>query len=63
MFARHTCTLPTRGGNLLRRLVRFSAQVLRALLIGAAAFGPPRPRPEPPPPQTTEQASERLLQT
>jgi len=47
-------------GNLLRRLARVSLDVLRAILIGAAAFGPPRPPPEPPAPQTTEQESERI---
>jgi len=41
----------------LRRFARLSGNVLRALLIGTASFGPPRPAPEPPPPQTTEQAA------
>lgn len=41
-----------------RRLAQLSFSILRALLVGAASFGPPRPPPEPPAPQTTEQASE-----
>ena len=45
-------------GVFLRRFARLSRNILRALLIGAASFGPPRPAPEPPPPQTTEQAAE-----
>jgi hypothetical protein len=59
MFASSTCSPALGGGNFLRRLLRLSLRVLRALLIGAAAFGPPRPPPEPPAPQTTEQSSER----
>lgn len=45
-------------GNLLRRVAQLSLGILRALLIGTASFGPPRPPPEPPPPQTTEQVAE-----
>jgi len=42
----------------LRRLSRLSSAILRALIIGAASFGPPRPPPEPPPPQTITQVDE-----
>ena len=56
MFAASTRALG--GGKLLRRVARISMSVLRALLIGAASFGPPRPPPDPPPPQTTEQVYE-----
>ena len=52
---------PLRGfsrGNWVRRVARFIGRILRAFLIGAAAFGPPRPPPEPPSPQTTEQVSD-----
>jgi hypothetical protein len=58
MFALRTAARARGRGFLLRRLARFSLLVLRALLIGAASFGPPRPPPEPAPPQTTEQAAE-----
>jgi hypothetical protein len=57
MFASSTCA-HARGSRFLRRAARLSVRVLRALLVGAAAFGPPRPQPEPPPPQTTSQAND-----
>ena len=44
--------------KLLRRLARIASSVLRALLMGAASFGPPKPPPEPPPPQTIEQVDQ-----
>ncbi|HEY0466636.1 MAG TPA: hypothetical protein VGC79_20655 [Polyangiaceae bacterium] len=56
MFASRTVSRAL--GHLLRRLARLSLEVLRALLIGTASFGPPRPPPEPPPPQTTEQVTQ-----
>lgn len=56
MFASRTVARAL--GNLLRRLARLSFGILRALLIGTASFGPPRPPPEPPPPQTTEQVAD-----
>ena len=49
-------TLSRARSILLRRIVRVAARVLRALLVGGAAFGPAPPLPEPPPPQTTEEA-------
>jgi len=58
MFASSNRSRALGRGNVFRRLARLSWRVLRALLIGAAAFGPPRPRPEPPAPQTTEQSAE-----
>jgi hypothetical protein len=63
MLASRTCRRASRLGNLLRRGRRFAANVLRALLIGTAAFGPPRPPPEPPPAQTTEQVSDTASRT
>jgi len=45
-------------GHLLRRLTHVTLSILRAILVGAASFGPPRPPPEPPPPQTSEQDGE-----
>jgi hypothetical protein len=45
-------------GQFLRRLSRLSLAIFRAVVIGAASFGPPRPPPEPPPPQTIEQVDE-----
>ena len=58
MFASSICSRALGRGNVLRRVARLSLRVLRALLIGAAAFGPPRPPPEPPAPQTSEQSAE-----
>jgi hypothetical protein len=58
MFASSSGSGALRRGKFLRRVARLSWAVLRALLIGAASFGPPRPPPEPPPPQTTEQTDE-----
>jgi len=58
MFALRIFTRALRCGNLLPRLARLALAVLRALMIGAASIGPPRPPPEPPAPQTTEQAAE-----
>ena len=55
MFASSNFSRARGRANFFRRLARISLRVLRALLIGAASFGPPRPPPEPPPPQTTEQ--------
>lgn len=59
MFAASIRSRALGRGNFLRRLARLSLSVLRALLIGAASFGPPRPPPEPPTPQTTEQVADR----
>ncbi|MEI9951688.1 MAG: hypothetical protein WDO74_22580 [Pseudomonadota bacterium] len=59
MYASSTGSRALGVGKFLRRLARLSLRVLRALIIGAASFGPPRPPPEPPPPQTTEQTDER----
>jgi len=56
MFASSTRALGQ--GKFLCRLARIFLSVLRALLIGAASFGPPRPPPEPPPPQTSAQVDE-----
>ena len=58
MFASSNGSRARGRGNFLGRLARVSLRVLRALMIGAAAFGPPRPPPEPPAPQTTEQCAE-----
>jgi hypothetical protein len=49
-----------RGGpSAFRRLRRTLWRVLRAVLMGAAAFGPPARAPDPPPPQATEQHDEQ----
>lgn len=56
MFASSICSRAL--GRFLHRFVRLSLGVLRALLIGIASVGPPRPPPEPPAPQTTEQVAE-----
>ena len=61
MFASRTDSRAHGYNHCLRRLSRFALRLLRALLIGAASFGPPRPPPEPPPPQTTEQCAESSL--
>lgn len=56
MFASRTVSRAL--GIFLRRFARLSGNILRALVVGTASFGPPRPAPEPPPPQTTEQAAD-----
>ena len=63
MFASSAASRARRGSHLFRRFAQLIFSILRALLIGAASFGPPRPPPEPPPPQTTEQVSEGSSQT
>ena len=59
MFVSSTGSRAPGAARLLRRLARLILRLLRALVIGSASFGPPRPEPESPPPQTSAQVEER----
>jgi hypothetical protein len=62
MFRSSPCAHALGCSKSVRRLWRLSLAIFRALVIGAASYGPPRPPPEPPPPQTTEQVAESSSQ-